>query len=163
MTVADWRLGDLRLVIRTKACRKCRCLLAHDERRCRRCFAKRMGPRRVHRREAAHWADDFAALRAHVQRSNWPDSPFGPRPSRARQDDRLDERQTLTLTNEQRGLALESLAKSPIRQAFDRWEWTSEAWIELVSPPVDAEPCADLPKMLERAIWRAEKTLRGNR
>lgn len=100
----------------------------------------------------------------HAARSNWPADRGSKRVSRARDpDSKEDVRVTIVLTKADEEYALGRLLTWPTRRFFDRWEWLSAAWIELVSPPDGIETPSQIDVMLKRAVWRAEKKIRADK
>jgi hypothetical protein len=81
------------------------------------------------------------------------------RPSRA-MEHTPKPRVLLQLTDDEKDEALAALRRYPRRRQYERDEWLSQVWLELVNPPKEANPTGDLATRIERAIWRAEQTLR---
>lgn len=57
-------------------------------------------------------------------------------------------------------LTTETFAEGRARRRRDASDWMHEVWRELVEPPADVAPVADLPTRIKRAVWRAEDRLR---
>lgn len=89
--------------------------------------------------------------------------PYVPR-SRAKAA-REEHRVSAPLSRDEEAKALAILAARPVRRTFDREEWLSEAWLELVSPraTVAGKSHRDLEQRVLRAVWRAEKRIRRQR
>jgi hypothetical protein len=162
-------------------CIGCRCALAPDEQRCRRCH-RRAGTARQHTRAPAAWADDLGALQARAVQSNWPRvDPRAPRALRvSRAAGRVVRRITRVLSFEQRIDVLAALAGHAVRREYlnggsrcmscppdrCRCEWVSEVLLELENPSVlvaRREARESISKRTTKAIDRAQAAMRKRR